>query len=396
MTFGLAALLALQRDRPRVAAALAVTSTLSSPVAGLFVALAGVAVGLARRDRRPGPGLLLAAAAFAPAVALAVLFPEGGTQPWGWLSFLAVLAGTATIVLLLPASERVLRTGALLYGAAALLAFVVATPMGSNATRLGAMFAGPVLVCALAGRVRPVLLVAAALPLLGWQWFGPVRETAKGAADPSSRAAYHEPVIAEIERRGGATSRTEIPFTRLHWEAVHVARRLPLARGWETQLDVEHNPLFRASSALTAERYDAWLKANAVRFVAVPDVPFDPSGRAEARLIAGGLPYLRHVWRNAHWRLYEVEGATSLVVAGAARVSDLRPASFTVHAARPGPVTVRIRHTPYWQVAGGSACVGRTAQGWTRVRALRPGAIRLVARFSADRVLRHGARCGSG
>jgi hypothetical protein len=109
--------------------------------------------------------------------------------------------------------------------------------MGSNATRLGAMFAGPVLLCALlAGdtRVRGRVLAAAVVPLLAWQWYGPIRESAKGMTDPSSQAAFYEPLIEQIEGRADAATRVEIPFTELHWESVHVARRLQLARGWET------------------------------------------------------------------------------------------------------------------------------------------------------------------
>ena len=54
VALGLGALLALGRGRPLLAAAIAVTTTLASPVAGLFLALAAVAWGLAAPARR-GP-----------------------------------------------------------------------------------------------------------------------------------------------------------------------------------------------------------------------------------------------------------------------------------------------------------------------------------------------------
>lgn len=395
VAFALAALLALQRDRPRVAVALAALTTCASPVAGLFLAMAGAAVWLTHRERTDG--LWVAAGAFAPALALSLAFPEGGAQPWGARSFLVLLAVTVLVHRLLPASERTLRTGTLLYGAVALAAFLLATPMGSNATRLGAMFAGPVLLCALLARrphVRPRLIAAAVLPLLAWQWYGPVRETAKGLVDPSSRAAFYEPLIEQIEGRADAATRVEIPFTRMHWESVHVARRLPLARGWETQLDVKYNPLFRQGRRLTAERYQHWLQANGVRYVALPEVPLDPAARQEARLIRRGLPFLRRVWSDRQWTLFEVRGIRGLGGRDA-RVRRLGPTSFTLDARRRGRHVVRVRWTPYWRVRRGTACVSRAPGGWTAVDAAHPGTVRITIAFHPARVLRRGPRCHS-
>ncbi|HZC15029.1 MAG TPA: hypothetical protein VE270_13515, partial [Thermoleophilaceae bacterium] len=84
VAFGLAALLALQRHRYGWAILLAVLCPLGSPVAGLFLAMAGVAYALAkRRDRAKRlEGLAIAAAAFMPPVFLAWAFPEGGWAPF--------------------------------------------------------------------------------------------------------------------------------------------------------------------------------------------------------------------------------------------------------------------------------------------------------------------------
>ncbi len=393
VAFALAALLALQRGRPRAAALLAVLTTCASPVAGLFLALAGGALWVADRRRRDGLGI--AAAAFAPALALAVAFPEGGSQPWGQLSFLAVVAVIATVFVLLPRTERTLRTGTLLYGVCALAAFLVATPMGSNATRLAAMFAGPVLVCALLSRrtgVRGPVLALAIVPLLAWQWYGPVRETAKGLVDPSSQAAFYAPLIEQIEGRADAATRVEIPFTRMHWESVHVARRLPLARGWETQLDVKFNPLFRQGRRLTAERYQHWLHTNGVRYVALPDVPLDPAARQEARLIRRGLPFLDEVWSDRRWRLFEVVDARGLAGRDAT-VRRIGPSSFTLEAGRPGKHVVRVRWTPYWRLERGRGCVREGPGGWTIVDAARRGVLRVGARFDPARIVARGPSC---
>ena len=77
--FGLGALLALARDRPRTAAALALLSPLASPVAGAFTALAGAAWALSGRR---AAGLDVALAAALPVAVLSVAFPEGGWAPF--------------------------------------------------------------------------------------------------------------------------------------------------------------------------------------------------------------------------------------------------------------------------------------------------------------------------
>ena len=56
------------------------------------------------------------------------------------------------VLIVLPREEAALRWGAALYGLGATIALAVETPMGGNAVRLGALFGGPVLLCALWGR----------------------------------------------------------------------------------------------------------------------------------------------------------------------------------------------------------------------------------------------------
>ena len=197
LTVALGAVYALQRGRRRLGLGLGVACTLASPVAGLFLALAGVAYWW---STRAPAGLWLAAAATTPAIALSLLFPEGGSQPFSAGALLAIVLCCVALLWLLPLRERALRAGALIYLGSALLAFAVASPMGENASRLGVAFAGPLLVCAVLGagqasRRRRILLAAVA-PLLVWQWWAPVRETVKGAVDPSSQAAYYRPLLS--------------------------------------------------------------------------------------------------------------------------------------------------------------------------------------------------------
>jgi hypothetical protein len=395
VTLALAAVLALQRGHRRTGLALGVACSLGSPVAGLFLAMAGVAYWLATYER---VALWLAAAAMTPALVLSILFPEGGSQPFSAETLLAVVLCCAVLLWLLPARERALRAGALVYLGSTLLAFAIASPMGGNASRLGVAFAGPLLFCAAAASgvsaQRRRWVVAAAVPLLVWQWWAPVRETLKGALDPSAQATYFQPLLRFLDARAQATVRVEVPFTRLHWESVHVARHTSLARGWVTQLDVKYNPLFRSGAAkrLEPRRYAAWLRREGVRYVALPDVALDPAGQAEGRLIRRGAPFLRRVYRDRHWAIYEVLGTPGLAD-GVAEVTDIGPQEFTLDAARPGFTLVRVRYTPYWRLEQGRGCVMRGSGGWTLVYALSTGRLQVGADFDPRRLLTGDARC---
>jgi len=392
---GLGALLALQRDRRAIAAVLALATAAVSPVAGLFLALAATALVLGEGSRR---AVVIVCLALTAVAALSIAFPEGGRQPFQTIAFAMTLVSSLAVLAFVPRNERVLRIGAALYGLAGLLAFVIPTPMGSNATRLGATFAGPLLVCALWGRlpVRRLARGGLALTLVAlatWQWWAPVREVLKGEDDASTAAAYYKPLSRFLSSRPGPPTRVEVPFTQGHWESVFLAAHFPLARGWETQLDTKFNGLFY-DGHLTPASYRAWLQRNAVRYVALPDVPSDSSGRAEARLVGQGLPYLRLAWWDSHWRVFEVTGAHA-VVSGPARLRSLGPRSFTLQARRTGRVLVRVRFTPYWTVASGSACVTSAGGGWTAVQVRRAGTVRVAARLNAAALIDSEAPCAA-
>jgi hypothetical protein len=294
--------------------------------------------------------------------------------------------------LVVPREERVLRVGAALYALAATAAFLLATPVGGNVTRLGTLLGGPLLACLVWGR-RPRLLALLAIPLLYWQWQPPVRDVAVARSDPSVRAAYYAPLTRFLTSRGGP-ARVEIPPTRNHWESLFVAARFPLARGWERQLDVGYNRLFY-EPRLDHSRYRAWLERLGVAYVALPDARLDYSAAAEARLIRGGAPYLRPVWGSAHWRVYRVT-RPGRMVSGPARLLRLEPQAFTLRMSRGASVVVAVRHSPYWKLAAGTGCVERAPGGFTRVRTPAAGEVRVVIGFAPGRVLDAGARCRRG
>ncbi|MGV9214939.1 hypothetical protein ACTFTM_24010 [Micromonospora sp. RB23] len=395
VAFGLAALVALTRGVPsgrRVALAAggALLASATSPVAGLFVGLAGAALLLARRY---ADGLALGVAAAVPLAATAVLFGDGG-----WMNISRTDTVRAVVTSLLVAAlvaYRPVRFGALLAAAGVLVAAGVHTPVGLNATRLATMFALPVLAAAarppawlstrLARRPSvgpvPVRLLGgiglAALLAAVCVWQPPVVPAdLRGIGDPSSAPGYHAPLRAFLAGQR-LTGRVEVPPTRNYWEAARLGE-VPLARGWLRQADIDRNPLFFTTVPgatgtgvpLTAASYRAWLTDNAVQYVAVPDAPLSWVGRAEAELVEGGLPYLTPAWSGAHWRVWAVADPTPLVAAPAELVRA-DGAAVTFRAPAAGPVAVRVRHSR-WLTASGGATVAADGD-WTVVTVPRAG-----------------------
>ncbi len=380
---GACAVLAVAHGRPGAAAALGLLTTAASPVAGLFVALACAGWAVAGRGRRRGAAIAAGGGAVVAGAMLALAFPEGGVEPFAGSSFWPALAATLILAAAAPRSARGVRVAAALYALLLAVSFAVANPLGGNAARLGALLAGPVAIALLWPRDRRRLLAVVVLPLAYWTADPAVRDWIQAGGDPSVRASYYAPLLAELKRRGGPLGRVEIPFTARHWEAAHVAASFPIARGWERQLDRRDNALFYGG-ALTPARYRRWLDALAVRWVALPDAALDPSARAEAALVRGGLPYLREAWRSPHWRLYAVRRPASL---GALTLSA---GGFVVRGAR----TVRVRFTPYWTITTGHGCVSRAPGGWTTVRPSPPQAtVSVRARFALDRIAATDRRC---
>ena len=187
------------------ACALGVLTSLSSPVAGAFLALGGGGV-VARRAAAAWP-VALAASALLPAGAVALAFPEGGTFPFVASSFWPALAAAVALAALLPPSPRVLRIGAALYAAAIVAAFVLPTPMGGNVVRLGALLAGPV---AAARAVAAPAAGAGAASRCRWCTGSGTRRSTTGCAPPATRRR-RAPTTTAARR---ASSRATGPYAR--------------------------------------------------------------------------------------------------------------------------------------------------------------------------------------
>jgi hypothetical protein len=398
VSLALGATLAFVRGRIALTVFLGALCAASSPVVGAFLALGAVSLALARRS--PRVALELGGPALGVVVALAALFPEGGFEPFPTLSFLATLAVVVGFLWVLPRKRRVERVGALAYLAACLASLVIHTPMGSNVERYGVLLAGPLLLsCVLSERSRsgrplseelaavrrsvPVACVLVGIAV--WVLWGPVRETAAVSGNASTDAAYYRPVERFVAAHGGSTVRVEVPFTRGHWEAAWLAPSVSLARGWEKQLDERYDGVLLGHT-LTAAGYHAWLRREAVTYVALPDAPLDSSSAQEGRLIRTGLPYLRPVFTGPHWQIYEVLDAVPLV-SGPGRLTAMDHDAFTLAAQAAGVFVVRVHYSRYLTIAGGRGCVSRAAEGWTTVSVEAPGRVTVTARFSLGRAL---------
>ncbi len=419
---GLAALVAacpsraprIGRGRGAAALALAALCTLASPVAGAFVALCTLAWAVARTDERR-LALSLTLAALVPLALLALAFPEGGSEPFVASAFYPALAATLLSAAAMPAGERVLRTGALLYALALVGAYAVATPVGGNAVRLGALFAGPLLALTLVGRdsherraggertggrhlrARAAALVVLALALGYWQLRAPIADYVSAASNATADASYYRPLLAQLRRMGigydGRAARIEVVPTRNHGEARWVADRVALARGWQRQLERDRYGLFYEGARRPgAAAYRAWLSQQAISYVALADGPLDYSGVGEARVVASEPSYLREVWRSAHWRLFAVADATPLAQPPSV-LMQLGDDAFTLQASAPGSYVVRVRFSPYWALADGRGCVSRAGGDWTRVQTRTGGSVHVAIDFSLARVFAHGERC---
>ncbi len=172
------------------------------------------------RPRRVGAGVLLGVAAAVPLLVTSVLFGEGGWMNTGRTDTVHAVVASLAVAALVP--RRVVRVGALLSAAGVLVAALVHTPVGLNATRLAVMFALPAVAAAGAlpgmvtrrlpatvpARVAGAAALAAVL-LVGWWWQpplltpGPARPGQRGQRPGVLRTAAGSAACPGGDRAGG-------------------------------------------------------------------------------------------------------------------------------------------------------------------------------------------------
>ncbi|MGY0059228.1 MFS transporter [Streptomyces sp. LZ34] len=341
--------------RALLAALLAALATMSSPVAGLFIGIVAAALWLTRRH--PASYAL----GITPVIVVGLsawLFPFSGEQPMTWPSMILPGLSGLGVFLFAPVRWRTVRVGGALYAFGVVLTWLIPSQIGTNISRLGMVFGGVVLVAALTSRRVPprdkrfttrvgrtwIALVLSLVTVTVWQGVK-TGDDVIHTTPSASWARELAPLVHHLKRVEANRGRVEVVPVRSHRESSALAQYVNLARGWTRQADLDRNPLFYEDT-LSADDYHAWLKRMAVHYVVLPADEPDHAAVLEAELVANGLPYLREVWGDDNWKLYEVKDPTP--IADPPATVELASADKLVLKVRAkGPVLIRIAYSPW-------------------------------------------------
>ncbi|MCO8306940.1 MFS transporter, partial [Streptomyces sp. RKCA744] len=405
-----------------LAAVLAALSTMSSPVAGLFVGI--VAAGLWLTKRRPAAYALGVTPALVVGLS-AWLFPFSGEQPMSLGSVILPFITGAAVLLCAPREWSTVRVGAGLYCLGVVLTWVIPSQIGTNISRLGMIFGGVVLIAVLTGVRRPArselrstagrrwtVLALALATVTVWQGVK-TGDDVVHTTPSASWARELAPLVDRLKRENADRGRVEVVPVRSHRESSALAPYVNLARGWNRQRDLDRNPIFYGEDTLTPATYHEWLKRWAVHYVVLPKDDPDTAAEREAELLGTGLPYLRQVWADANWKLYEVKDPTQ-IADPPATVQRAGADQLVLKVRSKGPVLIRIPYSPWLGLvdADGDSvrapkpegddslpvnregCLtkqtedaeeGQPKDEWTVLHAPRPGVYRITGKYQLPR-----------
>ncbi|HET6358807.1 glycosyltransferase family 87 protein [Streptomyces sp.] len=380
VAIGLLVLLYVRRTA--VAALCTALAAMASPVAGLFLVVAGAAYLLDRQWRKA------AALVLPPFVVVGVvtlLFPFQGEQPMATGKLWMPLAASAAVAVAAPRGHewRVVRYGAAVYGLGVVLTYLIASPIGTNVERLVGLVGPPVLLAAVltAGLGRFLRAVLAAALALNTYWLiDKTNDDLLVSNDVPAWAAHTDGVVRELERLGAGRTRVEVVPARNHREASLLAPHINMARGWNRQLDVERGRLFY-DGALTPATYRQWLDRWAVGLVVLHHGRPDGPAEAEAAIVRSGPGWLERVWQDEGWSVYRVRDAVPLVSSPATVVRG-DDAELVVRMPAAGSVRVRVAYSPWLRARG--ACLRQEGE-WTRLTVPRAGEYRLDSPYRLSR-----------
>ncbi|WP_415950609.1 hypothetical protein [Streptomyces sp. KLOTTS4A1] len=393
------------------AALCAVLATAASPVAGLYLLVAGAAFLLVRDWGR-------ALALLAPPVVVVgvttLLFPFEGVQPMGWGRILAPVLFCAAVLWAAPGRWRALKAGSAVYALGVVLTWVIASPIGTNVERLAQILAPAVLLACLppkpdapkaagartteaqpsepqpsapqrrAGRNKQVAYVLTLVFAVYWVTQKAVDDIVVYTKVPAW-AQHTDGLLTALDRLGADRTRVEVVPARDHREASLLAGHVNLAKGWNRQADVQRGPLFYdgypgagvPDGAFSPEAYKAWLDKWSVGLVVLHDGRPDGPAEREAALVRDEPAFLEPVWHDAHWRVYRVRDAQPLVSAPA-EVIRSDQTSLVVRAETAGPVRVKLAYSPWLTTSGG--CLARDGE-FVRLEADGPGEYRISSTY---------------
>lgn len=331
------------------AAPLAALATMSSPVAGLFVGL--VAVALFLQKRRPGAWAL----GLAPAAVVAVsawLFPFSGTQPMLFGSMILPLISGVLVYFLVPREWTTVRITAAVYSIGVILVWLVSSQIGSNIKPAGDAVRGR-------GPDRRAAVRGAAVPQVVRHRAGLRRLQRLDRLQVDRRRRQHRPGRVLVARARAAGQRTpdrgrrarprrgrpgRVPHRGLRARAV----RQP---GPRLEPPGRHGaqPLFY-DDTLNSANYHEWLQRWAVHYVVLPKDKLDgDGGERERALVQRGMPYLKQVWGDTNWQLFQVTDPTPLAEPNSV-VDRAEQGELTIEVRKKGRILIRIPYSPWLSI----------------------------------------------
>ena len=380
----LGALRALQARQSLLGIALALVTLGLSPLAFVFLCLVLLALALSERRWTVRSTVVAVSLGLMGAAQLVVLhlFPTPGRYPFHWADLLAVL-GVCTVGALLARQTdrgRLIEAFFIVWGIGSVVAYLLATPIGDNWTRLREfVFPLMFLTASLAGfrpRRLTVFALAGALAynLVPYLMLIPYRLDSR-----PEHSGFWAPALTYVRSRTQPNFRVEVVPTAAHWEAYWVPRSgLPLARGWYRQLDIGDNPVFYGS-ALEPAAYRTWLRSVGVKYVLLPTTRLDPvSAPAEAALLRAGSAGLVRVFVSPTVAVYELPHASPLLTGpGSPQLTALTHTTIAGRVAVPGRYLLRVHYNPHWALAAAGACARAAPDGMTELTVTIPGAFDL-------------------
>ena len=370
LAIALGALLALVSGRLGLTFGLSVLAPLASPVAGLFLGVAGGALFLSGRRRE---GVKLAVSAMVPTVAVSLAFGNGGYQTFaGKQAMMSLLVCLAVAGLCW--RRQVVRWGGLLSAVLVAAAYLLPTPVGTTASRLPELFAAPIIVAVAAIPLIALIAAAASVVLL----LPPVSiKEVQDRGDPALSAEFYAPLLNQLAVRRAAGPIEVVPTLR-RGEAAFVAPAVAIAKGWSRPADTGRNAIFYDGS-LNADTYRKWLDDNAISYVAISQGPYDWSAPDEVALVRGGLPYLQEAWSDRTWTLYAVANPRP-VISPPGQVIARDAVSLTVSLPEPGDYVVRVRWSRYLTASNG--CMRPAEDGWSTIVVEHSGTAEIEGSFA--------------
>lgn len=365
------------RRRLVLAAIFSALATMASPVAGLFLLVCG-AGWLLNRDL--GKALALCVPPTVVVALTTLLFPFSGTMPMSSSDIWKPVLFGVLLAVVAPQEWRVLRFGAATYSVGVLLAAIIPSPVGSNVVRLAELFGGPVLLAALLAykglKFQRLALGLALATSVYWVTDHTIHVTRMSTPVPTW-ATESRGVLKALDRLGADRTRVEVVPAVNHRETTVLGPHINLARGWNRQVDVERNDLFY-KNRFSSAKYRAWLNDWAVGYVVLPEGEPDYAARDEAELVRNEPGWLKPVWRDSHWRVYEVEGSKPMISGAGAMVVSIDNATVTLQARNSGTINLRIAYSPWLRASKG--CLERNGE-WMRLKVPAAGQYQIISSY---------------